>query len=387
MEKYQWIRNVFTADEFDAPFILDADSAYFPTLKDKLRHINDSLEENKAPVPVCSEVREITDDLISAMDYYYRGEIGEAQDRIYHTIKGVKKMPLAVSKIEDSISFIGPWHRFEDYRKSESIARLFHARLSPKVVNYTRSDMMHIPFDRRDLMQPQRFSLSGLPCYYLASTSYCCWIEMDRPNESEFNVSTVRPRQPFKIFNLGVSGMTLEAAANLIEEQRCHTYHGDPDQTLLSLACLRVLAIATSFRVKRYVPYVPFKSEYILSQLIMLAVKRLDLSGVAYFSKRLNSDSDAFPVCVNLALFAPYQGEEKESSICKTLEISEPVNYAEYKQMGVQEREMELERRNIPEIYLASKNVFYPRTYFHALDCYLQQSLDKEPQPSKRNRR
>ncbi len=387
MGKYQWIRNVFLADEFNAPFTLEADSAYLPTLKEKLKLINIFLRENNAPDVVCAEIKNITDDMIRAMEYYYRGDIGKSQDTIYHMIKNVTKMPLAVSQIEDSISFIGPWHRFEDYRKQESFAKLFHARLSPKVVSYTRNDMMHIPFDKRDLMQPQRFSLSGLPCYYLASTSYCCWIEMDRPSESEFNVSAVRPKRPFKIFNLGVSGMTLEIAANLIEKGRCYTYHEDPDQTLLSLACLRVIAIATSFRVKRYASYVPFKSEYILSQLIMLAVKRLNLAGIAYFSKRLISDQDAFPICVNLALFAPYEGEEKESSICNDLEISEPVNYAEYKQMGIPQREMESERRNVPEVFLANKNVFYPRTYFHALDYYLQQSLDIGPQQKKRYRR
>lgn len=387
MGKYQWARDVFTAKEFDAPFILEGDSAYLPALKEKMKLINNYLMEYSAPDPVRAEVKTISDDLIRAMEYYYRGEIGKSQDTIYHVIKRVAKMPLAVSQIEDSISFIGPWHRFEDFQKQKSYARLFHARLSPKVVNYTRSDMMHIPFDKRDLMQPQRFSLSGLPCYYLASTSYCCWIEMDKPSESEFNVSAVRSQKPFRIFNLGVSGTTLETAAELIEEERCHTYHGDPDQAMLSLACLRVLAIATSFRVKRYAPYVPFKSEYILSQLIMLAAKRLNLAGIAYFSKRLNSDSDAFPIGVNLALFAPYEGEEKVSSICEDLEISEPVNYAEYKQMYIPEREIERERRNIPEIHIASKNVIYPQTYFSTLDNYLQQRLETGSQPKKRYRR
>lgn len=387
MGKYQWIRDVFTAKEFDAPFILEADSAYLPTLKEKLNKLNDSLLKNNAPEAVCAEIKNITDDMIRSIENYYRGDIGKAQDTIFHVIKKVTKMPLSVSQIENSISFIGPWHRFEDYRKQESFAKLFHARLSPKVVSYTRNDMMHIPFDKRDLMQPQRFSLSGLPCYYLASTSYCCWIEMDRPSESEFNVSAVRPKRPFKIFNLGVSGLTLATAADLFENDRCYTYHEDPDQTMLALACLRVLAIATSFRVKRYASYVPFKSEYILSQLIMLAVKRLNLAGIAYFSKRLNSDQDAFPICVNLALFAPYEGEDKESSICRDLEISEPVNYAEYKQVGIPQREVESERRYLPEVFLANKNVFYPRTYFHALDSYLQQSLEIELQQKKRYRR
>ena len=387
MGKYKWIRDVFTANEFNAPFILESDSAYLPALKEKLDLINSSLRKSHAPDSVCAEIKDITTSLIRGMEYYYRGDIGKAQDTIYHMIKRVTKMPLAVSLIEDSISFIGPWHRFEDYQKEKSYARLFHARLSPKVVSYTRNDMMHIPFDKRDLMQPQRFSLSGLPCYYLASTSYCCWIEMDKPNESEFNVSAVKPKRPFRIFNLGVSGSTLETVSELIEEGRCYTYHGDPDQTMLPLACLRVLAIATSFRVKRSAVYAPFKSEYILSQLIMLAVKRLNLAGIAYFSKRLNSDSDAYPICVNLALFAPYEGEEKESSICNDLEISEPVNYAEYKQMRIPEQETEPEGRYIPGIILANKNIFYPHTYFYALDNYLQQRLDRGSQPARRNRR
>ncbi len=377
MQNYRWVREVFGSKELDAPFILDSDCAYFPALKEKLNFIYEKAMAVSAPEKICSTINEISEDLIRAIDFYYRGDIGDAQKTIIRRIRAIKKMPLAVSGINDSISFIGPWHRLEDYQKGRGNTKLFHARLSDKVVTYSKRDMQHIPFDKRDLMQPQRFSLSGLPCYYLASTSYCCWIEMDRPSESEFNVSAVRPTHPFKILNLGVSGSTLTAASELIESGKKLTVDADPDDIMLSLICLRVLAIATSFRVKRSADHVPFKSEYILSQLIMLAVKSLNLDGISYFSKRIFSDAKAFPVCVNLALFAPYDGQEKESSICHQLLISDPVNYAEYKQLGIPEFMI---RRNLrlPRISLARQEVIYESTYFHSLDKDLQKSLDEE---------
>ena len=66
---------------------------------------------------------------------------------------------------------------------------------------------------------------------------------------------------------------------------------------------LLVLMIATSYKIAD--PNRVFRSEYIISQSIMLACKRLGYDGVAYFSKRV--ESELFAVnAINLALFAEY---------------------------------------------------------------------------------
>lgn len=83
-----------------------------------------------------------------------------------------------------------------------------------------------------------------------------------------------------------------------------------------------MLMIATSYRVnedKR-----AFKSEYIISQSVMMACKRVGYDGVAYFSRRVSDK--AFAYCaIDLALFVNFDGEY--SSLIKHIKMDDPLNY------------------------------------------------------------
>ena len=72
---------------------------------------------------------------------------------------------------------------------------------------------------------------------------------------------------------------------------------------------LYMLTAATSYRIKEEGR--TFKSEYIISQSIMMACKRLGYDGVAYYSKRVYDE--VFARCaINLALFVDYKGDYSE---------------------------------------------------------------------------
>ena len=89
-----------------------------------------------------------------------------------------------------------------------------------------------------------------------------------------------------------------------------------------------MLAIATSFRIKEEGRR--FKSEYIISQAVMMACKKIGLDGVAYFSTRVSDV--AFARCAtNLALFVEY--DDMYSLLIKHMKIGNPTNYALYKQL------------------------------------------------------
>ncbi len=64
--------------------------------------------------------------------------------------------------------------------------------------------------------------------------------------------------------------------------------------------------IATSYIVKE--ENRTFRSEYIISQSLMMACKKLGYDGIAYYSRRV--DDEIFALCaINLALFVDYNGE------------------------------------------------------------------------------
>ena len=84
-----------------------------------------------------------------------------------------------------------------------------------------------------------------------------------------------------------------------------------------------MLTISTSYKITERERN--FKSEYVIPQLLMLSCKKLNLYGVAYYSKQLEDDRFADHACVNLAVFANFNGEKKISNTFKdillTLEI------------------------------------------------------------------
>ena len=88
--------------------------------------------------------------------------------------------------------------------------------------------------------------------------------------------------------------------------------------------------IATSYKIEETNRI--FKSEYIVSQSIMLACKQLGYDGVAYFSKRV--ESELFAVnAINLALFAEYKKGQEYAEICNHLKVDESLNYQLFRQL------------------------------------------------------
>ena len=313
------------------PIYIKEDCKYFPVLENKLTFLNNILAQGHAPEAIRTKVKDISDCVLDSMQLYYRGSIDEAQIKIYSVIEDISKKPLAISDIQDSISLSRLENFIKENKKPENV-KLFHARLSDKVVDYSDVDMLHIPFSLRDKMRPQRFSIPGLPCYYLATTSLCCWYEMGRPPDNYFNVSAIELLGKFKILNLGISSQHFVDYARFMKEGKIQEEFDNPNSLLFSLACLRILAIATSFRVNRFDENAPFKSEYVISQLIMLAAKKLEYDGVAYLSKRFRQDTVSIPFFANLALFAPYDGEDNYSKLIDRIKLSDPINYSAYKQ-------------------------------------------------------
>lgn len=336
------VRGIFTMCDIDwisdfcnlgllTPISIKEDCKYYPVLENKLTVLSEMLAQDHAPEAIQTKVKNISDCILDSMQLYYRGSIDDAQRKIYSLIKDISKRPLAISDIQDSVSLSKLENFIDDSKKPETV-RLFHARLSDKVVDYSSADMLHIPFSLRDRMRPQRFSIPGLPCYYLSTTSLCCWYEMGRPPENQFNVSAIQLDGKFRILNLGISSQHFVDYERFMREGKIQEEFDNPDSIFFSLFCLRVLAIATSFRVNRSDENAPFKSEYVISQLIMLAAKKLAYDGLAYLSKRYRHDTVSIPFFANLALFAPYDGEEKYSKMIDRIKLSEPINYSAYKQ-------------------------------------------------------
>ncbi len=303
-----WLNDAINVQLY-APFEIDKDSDYYSDLRSKYSMLYTDAKmagADDASLKIIDKFRKKIQDAILC---YYKGEIVSSHQKIKNLVKDCIDNEFAVNIISKSAAFPGVGDEVQ----------LFRARLgNPR--GYKSKDMLHLPYSLRGKTGNYRFSIPGVPSLYLGNSSYACWIEMERPAEVEFNVSPVLLDGSQKILNLAVMNRDF-LKLNDFEEGRVHSW-----------LKLLILMLATSYRVKEEGR--TFRSEYIVSQSIMLACKQLGIDGIAYYSKQV-TDQVFSKAAVNLALFTVYKYSQEYSDVCKHIMIGDSFNYQTFKQLGV----------------------------------------------------
>jgi len=138
-----------------------------------------------------------------------------------------------------------------------------------------RTDMFHVPFNKRQLISKQRYSIEGFPCLYLAGCAYTSWLELNRPEFNSIWASSFRPTKELDILDMTLTLDSLEA-----------NYSNYGLNHIKDLLCLYFLVIATSYRVKYPLAY--FHEEYIISGLLLQwIVLKSPFVGLRYLSTKL----------------------------------------------------------------------------------------------------
>ena len=302
-----WLNNGFICKDLYAPFVLEKDSEYFDDLKRKYKIVIQQARVAGADDESIKILRTFKNKILEALKLYYKADIEKCNNIVRNLIKNMGEDPFAVNSLDKSRAFPGDLG---------TEIQFFRCRVGNQYHAYAAKDMLHLPYKLRAKSGNYRFSIPGNPSLYLANSSYGCWIETGFPAENEFNVSPVLMDGTQKILNLAVSIRNFRAL-NDLEENRVRCW-----------LKLLMLTIATSYRIKEAGR--TFKSEYIISQSIMMACKRLGYDGVAYYSKRVSDEIFAF-CAINLALFVDYKGEYSE--IVEHMKMDDAFNFGMYKQL------------------------------------------------------
>lgn len=371
MSNFKWIDELSKSNckEFSTPFRIAYDNEYLPELKAKLDRLIDAFKNAGLKKKYVDEITDYKNKIIESVKQYYKGDIVDAQTIINGIIGDFKEGP-AISGILDSIAL--PSNRNE--------IQFFRARLSENVVNYPASEMLHIPFNKRSIVKSGRFSIPGLPCLYLGNSSYDCWIEMGCPADHRFNVSPVALDNTQRVLNLSV---TLYDLFYLNNNMVFKSSTKEKNGWLLNMLKLILLTFSTSYKVEEQNRN--FKSEYIISQMIMLACKSMGLDGITYYSKQVSDERFAYAVGVNLVLFADYSGNEGEelSSICEHIDIGDSFNFSMFKQLLPCQlyKEYDLSITHTPvikNIGSVNRQIPYGETQFYEFDKYLFANWNKQ---------
>lgn len=159
-------------------------------------------------------------------------------------------------------------------------ARLYKARESHSNYLFSKDEMFHIPYDKRDKIGNQRFSVSGMPCLYLATSSYVCWEELGRVDFDTCNFCGFSNQIEVPVYDFSIPSEILAVE--------------DIKRVSTVLAC--------SLSAKRDAL---FKEEYILPQCLLQALilkhhyyhRDQKIFAVKYLSVHiLNGDADCFDI-------------------------------------------------------------------------------------------
>lgn len=117
--------------------------------------------------------------------------------------------------------------------------------------NVPYKEMFHIPFNQREKVTTQRYSIPGYPCLYLGKTTYGCWEELGRPPLDSFMISKFKTEEHLLLLDLTIP----------IENVLRHP------NTFLSMLLRFPFILACMIQVKD--EKTTFKPEYLFPQLMM----------------------------------------------------------------------------------------------------------------------
>ena len=357
-KKLPWVLNAIDK-KYYAPFTVERDCDYYGSLRRLYTDFCCFCVDAGADSESVEVLEDSTGRILNAVQMFYRGKIGAAHEEVKRLVEQCGDDELAFAPVNSGIVFPG---------RAGSKLQLFHARVGAPI-GFKAREMLHLPYSMRGLSGSYRFSIPGLPSYYLANSSYGCWIELGQPAEHDFNVSPVLLDCEQKVFNLAVMGRDLRLL-NELDAIKVRAW--------LKLV---VLMFATSYTIKE--PGRTFKSEYLISQSVMLACKDLGLDGVAYYSKRV-ADEVFARAAINLALFTDCLPGKEYGDICRHIKVGDSFNYMMFRQLGPMPEYSEYELRSLENPYITCIGSYdrqrnYRSTDFCAFDKYLFGGWETEP--------
>jgi hypothetical protein len=131
----------------------------------------------------------LCDEILGAVGWHLNGFPHRAYDSISHAMEAIKPWMDPLATIGDI---------------SGQLELLYRVRIGG-LTDFTRGELFHIPFEKRILVKPQRYSISGLPSLYLGGSIWVCWEELGRPRFEEMQISRFRavPKSNIKLVDLG----------------------------------------------------------------------------------------------------------------------------------------------------------------------------------------
>jgi hypothetical protein len=213
------------------------------------------------------EYEQIGNNLIDVINSYLTGNASSAYELMERTITS---------------EFVGQyWGKLR--LKINGTYQMFRARESSGSIE-TTDEMFHIPFNQRHLVKAQRYSIAGVPCLYLGSSTFVCWLEMGRPDLNRLYFSSFKPstNDEIIVLDLTTSFGLLISRTHLIDFVEVENYQ-ERQEYIEAVVATWLISQACSFKKKHL--NANFNIEYIIPSLLLQWVKEnKEVDGIRYSS-------------------------------------------------------------------------------------------------------
>ena len=350
---------------FNLPIWIENHDEYDEVITREMKRYRDKLSSKRRwqkDPSFLEEVDAVISHIQDAIHLERRGETWKAQQEIHEIIDNYCHERFFVNPMTSNFAFRGT-AAFHDKDEDEMEPRqrealtFFRCRTGKF---QKREDLYPLPSNKLSFCSAQRYSLAGIPCLYLATTTYCCWMEIGRPEE--FSASSYKPTE---------SGKKLRILNLAFSQKQMHNLGKDSRAAYL----LFPLVMAVSVAVKNPRADANFRPEYTISHLVMRCLREFGIDGVAYCSSRID-DVLGFPHTINLAI--PVFDETKTFA---DFVITDPGTFSPQKRQCKGEGKQS-EKSYLNKFYIKEDDVLsyiscygcaihYPKTSFSDIDNYL----------------
>ena len=203
----------------------------------------------------------LRDSILKAWRIYEKGDIRSASNIIYNILFSNKYLNHSLA---------------DEFEKESKVDLLYRGRIinDHDLIDAKRfvKQIFHIPFDKRNLVGNERYSISGFPCLYLASSVEGVKAELNIDDFTEnFFIGDFEVKRPFKCFDLTPFFLKDLEKMSLIEIK----------MAMLKLLLLMACSIKVNNKKSTY------SSNYVIPQLVTASIaskRKYDYRCIKYLS-------------------------------------------------------------------------------------------------------
>lgn len=347
-------------NRFDFITTVDKDDQYRRHIENRMTSYIEIV--NKITNEYDEDLNDLKCYLLKCFDYMINGEVMNAHKKVVELFSLFhKKFYVHDMDLGNSINIYRDVNKF-----------LYKGRVGGWEKKYDRKDIFHIPFNKRELIKTQRFSIPGVPSLYLSHSIMGVWEELNRPSLDELFVSRFEISEDIKVLDLGLCPFDFDIIKSSLSDPFNELY---PIRKKLfdKFILTNLIKIVSLVRIEAKSRY--FKSEYVLPQILLLVGVEMNLfDGIRYPSVKVNSDSYIFSNYV-LPAFQKEKNDFYSTYLTSKIKLTLPINIGIYNNLlsakKVSTEDENLYRKNTIIKLNDDLLGLYGNSYFYELEMKL----------------